>query len=78
MTGDSGAGARLGDFKSRVAGIGPQIGFFIPFFDREAYLNLRAYSEFDAKNRLEGWNAFVTFSIEAAGQKVPPAVGNLR
>jgi hypothetical protein len=78
ITGDSGAGARLGDFKSRVAGIGPQIGFFIPFFDREAYLNLRAYSEFDAKNRLEGWNGFVTFSIEAAGQKVPPAIGNLR
>src|SRR6516162_8256086 len=44
VTGDSGAGARLGDFKSRVAGIGPQIGFFIPFFDRESYLNLRAYS----------------------------------
>jgi len=78
ITGDSGAGAQLGGFESRVAGIGPQIGFFIPFFDREAYLNLRAYSEFDAKNRLEGWNAFVTFSIEAAGQKVPPAVGNLR
>ena len=34
VTGDSGAGARLGDFKSRVAGIGPQIGFFIPFFLR--------------------------------------------
>jgi hypothetical protein len=77
ITGDSGAGARLGDFKSRVAGIGPQIGFFIPLFDREAYLNLRAYSEFDASNRLEGWNAFVTFSIEASGQK-EPAVANLR
>ena len=78
ITGDSGAGARLGSFESRVAGIGPQIGFFIPVFDREAYLHLRAYSEFAAKNRLEGWNAFVTFSVEAAGQKVPPAVGNLR
>jgi hypothetical protein len=42
------------------------------------YLNLRAYTEFDAKNRLEGWNAFVTFSIEAPGQKIPPAIGNLR
>jgi hypothetical protein len=74
---DSGAGARLGDFKSRVAGIGPQIGFFIPFFDRQAYLNLRDYSEFDATNRLEGWNAFITFSIEPPGEKVP-AVANLR
>ena len=77
ITGDSGLGARLGDFKSRVAGIGPQIGFNIPFLDREAYLNLRAYSEFDARNRLEGWNAFITLSIEASGQK-EPAVANLR
>ena len=77
ITGDSGLGARLGDFKSRVAGIGPQIGFFIPFFDRESYLNLRAYSEFDTRNRLEGLNAFITFSIEASGQK-KPSVANLR
>jgi hypothetical protein len=77
ISGDSGAGARLGNFESRVAGIGPQIGFFIPFFDQEAYLNLRAYSEFDARNRLEGWNTFVTFSIEPPGEKVP-AVANLR
>jgi len=75
--GDSGLGARLGDFKSRVVGIGPQIGFFIPFFDRESYLNLRAYSEFDTRNRLEGLNAFITFSIEASGQK-KPSVANLR
>jgi len=71
ITGDSGAGARLGDFKSRVVGVGPQIGFFIPFFDRQGYLNLRAYYEFGAENRLEGWNAFVTFSIESPEQKVP-------
>jgi hypothetical protein len=77
ITGDSGLGARLGDFKSRVAGIGPQIGFFIPFFDRESYLNLRAYSEFDTRNRLDGLNAFITFSIEASGQK-KPSVANLR
>jgi hypothetical protein len=77
ISGDGGAGARLGNFESRIAGIGPQIGFFIPFFDREAYLNLRAYSEFDARNRLEGWTAFMTFSIEPPGAKVP-AVANLR
>jgi hypothetical protein len=77
ISGDTGAGARLGNFESRVAGIGPQIGFFIPFLDRVAYLNLRAYSEFDARNRLEGWTAFVTFSIEPPGSKVP-VVANLR
>ena len=30
LTGDSGTGAKLGDFKGRVAGIGPQIGFLFP------------------------------------------------
>jgi hypothetical protein len=69
VSGDSGSGARLGGFKSRVAAIGPQIGFFIPVADRQGYLNLRGYYEFDAKNRLDGWNAFITFSIEPPEQK---------
>ena len=69
LTGDSGLGATLGEFKSRVAGIGPQIGFFFPVADREGYLNLRGYYEFDAKNRLEGWTAFITFSIEPPEQR---------
>ena len=34
LTSDSGADPRLGDFRSRVAGIGPQIGFFFPVADR--------------------------------------------
>ena len=71
ISGDSGAGARLGDFKSRVAGVGPQIGFFIPISDWEGYLNLRGYYEFDAKNRLDGWTAYVTFSIEPPEKKKP-------
>ena len=33
ITGDSGPGATLGDFKSRVAGIGPQIGYLFPAGD---------------------------------------------
>ena len=30
LTGDSGSGAKLGPFKSRVIGIGPQIGYLFP------------------------------------------------
>lgn len=30
VTGDSGPGARLGSFESRVAGIGPQVGYIFP------------------------------------------------
>jgi hypothetical protein len=74
LTGDSGPSASLGEFKSRVTGVGPQIGFFIPWADREAYLNLRGYSEFNARNRLEGWTGYVTFSVEAPEQKTPHTV----
>ena len=64
LTGDSGPGALLGEFKSRVAGIGPQIGFFFPVGDREAYLNFKGYHEFNAKNWLHGWSGWVTLSFE--------------
>ena len=76
MTGDSGPGATLGDFKSRVAGIGPQIGFFFSVGEREAYLNFRGYQEFNAKNRLSGWTAWVTLSFEPPERK--PSNANTR
>jgi hypothetical protein len=56
LTGDSGAGATAGDFKSRVAGIGPQIGFLFPVGDSvQGYANLKGYKEFAAEHRAEGW-----------------------
>nr|WP_235913652.1 transporter [Pseudoroseomonas coralli] len=67
ITGDSGEGARLGDFKSRVAGVGPQIGYMFRIGERiNAYLNVKAYGEFAAQNRPEGWNAWVTLSFSLA------------
>jgi hypothetical protein len=49
ITGDSGAGVRLGAFAC-VAGIGPQFLLF-PAGDKvQGYLNLKAYREFDAQN----------------------------
>jgi hypothetical protein len=69
LTGDSGPGATLGEFKSRVTGIGPQVGFFISVGSQEAYLNVRGYYEFDARNRLEGWTAYITLSMEAPDLK---------
>ena len=56
LTGDSGEGATLGPFKSRVAGIGPQIGYFFPAGRMQGYVNLKGYYEFAAENRPEGWN----------------------
>ena len=73
LTGDSGAGATLGDFKSRVFGIGPQIGFIFPVGEMQGYLNLKGFKEFDAQNRPEGWNFWVTLALSPADQPKPPA-----
>jgi hypothetical protein len=66
---DSGAGDRVGCFKSRVMGIGPQIGYIIPMGDLRGYLNFKVYGEFDNAHRPDGWNAWLTFAISPS----PPA-----
>jgi hypothetical protein len=63
LTGDGGAGAALGDNKSRVYGAGPQIGYFFPIGKSRAYVNLRANWEWGAENRPEGWNTYLTLSL---------------
>lgn len=63
LTGDSGAGAVLGDFKSSVNGIGPQIGYLFKMGQLDTYLNLKAYWEFEADNRPDGWNSWLTWSV---------------
>jgi len=60
LTGDSGSGAVLGDFKSKVSGVGPQGGWFLK---NEWYLNLKGYYEFGARNRPEGWDLWLTVAI---------------
>ncbi|MBR0692269.1 transporter [Bradyrhizobium lablabi] len=67
LTGDSGAGATLGDFKGRVLGIGPQVGFIFPVAEGyQGYLNLRGYKDFAAENRPDGWTAWATFQLSPA------------
>jgi hypothetical protein len=72
VTADSGALPILGDFKSRVSAIGPQIGYLFPVGDMQGYLNLKGYKEFDAANRPEGYNVWLTFVISPAA--IPAAV----
>jgi hypothetical protein len=60
---DSGPGARLGAFQSKVTAVGPQIGYAIDLGVVQADLNLRGYKEFDAQNRPEGWNIWLTLSL---------------
>lgn len=68
LTADHGSGATLGDFKSRVFGIGPQVGFLFPIGDMQGYLNLKGYGEFGARNRPEGWNVWLTFAISPSAE----------
>jgi hypothetical protein len=74
ITGDSGAGARLGDFKSRVFGIGPQIGFLMPMAGMQGYVNVKGYKEFGADHRPEGWNVWLTFALTPAARPPPMAM----
>jgi hypothetical protein len=74
ITPDQGAAPILGNFESRVAGIGPQIGYIIPLGKLQGYVNLKGYWEFAAQNRPEGWNAWLTFSLSAAPSASPPTV----
>ncbi len=63
LSGDSGAGARLGPFKSRIAAIGPEIGYAFTVGGLPGYANLRGYYEFWAQNRIEGYVVFATLVI---------------
>lgn len=63
LSGDSGAGDRLGAFESKVASIGPEIGHPFVVAGRPAYINVRAYYEFWAENRVRGEAAFLTLAF---------------
>jgi hypothetical protein len=54
------------DVKSRIIGVGPQIGYNFRVGTMQGYLNLKAYKEFDNNNRLAGYNAWLTFAICSA------------
>jgi hypothetical protein len=74
VSADSGSGDKLGAFESRVFAVGPQIGYIFPIAGKQGYLGLKSYFEFEAKNRPEGWNTWLTFSISdaAPSPSAPP------
>ena len=63
---DGGSGDRVGCFQSRVAGAGGQLGYTIPMGELEGNVNVRAYKEFAAANRPEGWNLWLTYTLSPA------------
>jgi hypothetical protein len=66
VTPDSGQLPILGDFRSRVFGVGPQIGYIFPIGKLQGYINVKGYGEFDSANRPSGWNTWLTFAISEA------------
>lgn len=63
LKGDSGSGAFLGSAKSRLNGIGPQAGTFFELGGLKYYVNAKAYKEWGAKNRAEGWNFWLILAM---------------
>ena len=51
---DSGAGATLGCFKGRTAGVGPVLGYIQPIGEQKAIFEFKWLPELDTKNRLKG------------------------
>lgn len=67
---DSGSGATLGGFRSRVAGIGPQLGYLFSVSEKwDGAFTGKAYWEFASKNRPEGWNVWFGLSLSPAAPK---------
>jgi hypothetical protein len=71
LTADRGQPFFLGAFKTRVAAVGPQIGYLFPVGQMQGYINLKGYQEFASENRPSGWIAWLTLSI---APKTPEAV----
>jgi hypothetical protein len=66
FTGDSGAGAVLGDFEGRVAALGFVAGYTFHAGQLPIATNVRYYHEFDVENRLEGDGFFLNVAIPLA------------
>jgi hypothetical protein len=79
ITADSGQAAFLGSNKSRVYGVGPQLGYIFPINERtQGFLNVKGYFEFDSYRRAEGWNMWVTFVISPAAAPPPSSMAAMR
>jgi len=63
LSGDSGDGALLGDFKAEASGIGPALMWLPPKYEGEVAFAAKWLHEYDTKNRLEGDHVFLSFMI---------------
>jgi len=54
ITGDSGSGAILGDFKGRTVGVGPVLSYATKIWNKDVCTEVKWLPEIDVKNRLKG------------------------
>ena len=79
FTADEGSPAILGEVKSRVYGIGPQLGYIFQAAPGIAgLLAAKAYFEFDARDRPDGWNAWLTLNLSPAAPEEKKPVSTPR
>lgn len=64
ITGDSGSGALLGNFKAEAAGIGPALLWTKTMAKQNVSFIAKWLHEFEAKNRLEGDHLFLSFALD--------------
>jgi hypothetical protein len=63
ISGDSGPGAALGDFKGRVTAFGPTVSANFQLGPLPVFTNFRYFHEFNVENRLEGESLWLTITI---------------
>lgn len=64
VTGDSGAGATLGSFKSSSLGVGPVLSYILPMGDETLVTEVKWIPERDTENRLEGDSIWVKVAYQ--------------
>ena len=64
ITGDSGSGALLGDFKAEAAGVGPAILWTPKIGNQDVSFIAKWLHEFHAENRMEGDHIFLSFALD--------------
>ncbi len=63
LSGDTGEGALLGDFKGEASGIGPAFYYIHEVGKRQVYFSLKSLHEFDVENRPEGNYVYASFAL---------------
>ena len=63
LSGDSGDGALLGDFKAEAAGAGPAVMWIPPQYEGKVAFVAKWLNEYDTENRLEGDHVFLSFMM---------------